>query len=35
MPRIARYGGYDVPEVIQSEHGYLLRDRQMGLGSDR
>lgn len=35
MPRFALTGGFDVPEVIQSEHGYHFRHRQMTLGSRR
>ena len=35
MPRFARYGGYDVPEVIPSEHGYHFRNRRLALGSNR
>jgi hypothetical protein len=35
MPRFARYQGYDVPKVIQSERGYHFRNRPMPVGSCR
>jgi hypothetical protein len=35
MPRLAGFGGYDVPEVIQSERGGHFRNRPLTLGSNR